>query len=233
MEEGLVFLALLGLIGLAIYIYILVWIHKDASKRGMNAALWTVLAFFFPLLGLLLYLIFRTSEKTRICPVCGKQLLPSWDKCPYHLEPQAERRPPVERIAPQATERGGTERMEERPHVDRPKRVETVRLEDVSKPMQWASFVITEGKRPGLTYQLKEESTTIGREGNVGNDIVIDDETMSGRHAKVKIEEGKFILYDLASENGTKVNGVLITKQEIIDGDVIEMGRTKMVFKRV
>lgn len=47
---------------LAIYIWVAVWIYKDASKRDTSAALWVILWIFFSWVGLIVYLIVRPKE---------------------------------------------------------------------------------------------------------------------------------------------------------------------------
>ncbi|MFW5719931.1 MAG: hypothetical protein ACOCXT_02810 [Candidatus Dojkabacteria bacterium] len=49
--------ALFGLIFLGLWIWLCVWIYKDAQKRGIeNGALWAILTFMFGLIPLLIYL---------------------------------------------------------------------------------------------------------------------------------------------------------------------------------
>jgi hypothetical protein len=50
---------LLVLLTLFLWIALIVWVHRDASRRGMNAGLWVVIVFFFHLLGIAAYLIAR------------------------------------------------------------------------------------------------------------------------------------------------------------------------------
>lgn len=83
------------------------------------------------------------------------------------------------------------------------------------------------GEWDGFVYIISEEITTIGsREG----DIVIQDPTVSGKHAGIKIDELKFELADFGSTNGTYVNGKRISKQFLKDGDVIKLGNVDLKF---
>jgi len=65
---------------------------------------------------------------------------------------------------------------------------------------------------------------TIGR--SAGADIVTNDTNCSGSHAMVTSREGEFLIRDLASSNGTAVNGVRDEESRIAAGDIISMGRT-------
>lgn len=103
-----------------------------------------------------------------------------------------------------------------------------------------AFLVVKSGPRVGRVYNLNPEVTTLGRDPQ--NDIILDDETASRQHAKVRLEKVKveseeahdqFFIYDLATSNGTRVNGQEILKHPLVDGDEIEMGRTILVFKKV
>jgi predicted component of type VI protein secretion system len=66
-------------------------------------------------------------------------------------------------------------------------------------------------------------SLTIGRHGD--NDIVIENLTVSGHHARVDHRDGVFVLTDLNSKNGTRRNGAAITQCPIQDRDMITIGK--------
>ncbi|MCX8095740.1 MAG: FHA domain-containing protein [Caldisericia bacterium] len=92
-----------------------------------------------------------------------------------------------------------------------------------------AILVVKSGKKGGATFPLKKKVINLGRES--GNEVVIDDNKASRQHAKIKLENDKFIIYDLASTNGTFVNNQKITSTELNDGDEIKIGDTILVFK--
>lgn len=111
---------------------------------------------------------------------------------------------------------------------------ETVVLGGPPPILAW--LVITRGPRAGRLFRLNPSGTTVGRDSS--NDVILDDPAVSRHHAKIRVEKGEgdeeqFFLYDLASENGTFVNGEQIVKQAINDGDEIVMGQTNLVFKKV
>jgi hypothetical protein len=76
-------------------------------------------------------------------------------------------------------------------------------------------------------YELKKSITSIGREED--NDIVIQDLTISGHHAEIVIENGEFLIQDNLSTNGTFVNEMKISKVMVKNGDIIKLGKAKMV----
>ena len=96
-------------------------------------------------------------------------------------------------------------------------------------PVAW--LVIRSGKQAGRDYRLGTE-TTIGRDAT-SCDFILDDDSISAEHSRVKEEQGQFVLYDLGSTNGTYLNGSRIQRSALIDGDVILVGDTKLVFKEV
>ena len=78
-------------------------------------------------------------------------------------------------------------------------------------------------------YQLtKGASLTIGR--RQANDLVIEDQSVSGHHAKIDSLEDRFVLTDLQSKNGTFVNEQLISSHWLKHEDVISIGGYSLVF---
>ncbi|OPY88642.1 MAG: Glycogen accumulation regulator GarA [Smithella sp. PtaU1.Bin162] len=69
---------------------------------------------------------------------------------------------------------------------------------------------------------LEKEVTTIGRKPD--NDIVIDNQAVSGHHAVIKMEGNVLMLEDSGSLNGTFLNSQKITKAELFNGDIILIG---------
>lgn len=69
---------------------------------------------------------------------------------------------------------------------------------------------------------LEKEVTTIGRKPD--NDIVIDNQAVSGHHAAIKIEGDVLTVEDLGSLNGTFLNSQKISKAELFNGDTILIG---------
>ncbi|VAX12596.1 hypothetical protein MNBD_GAMMA24-1037 [hydrothermal vent metagenome] len=77
-------------------------------------------------------------------------------------------------------------------------------------------------------YPIEKDSLSIGRKH--GNDIQLNDLTVSGRHALI-ISMGEHIYVDdLGSTNGTLMNGARVTKTLIKHGDVIQVGNYQFTF---
>lgn len=69
------------------------------------------------------------------------------------------------------------------------------------------------------------------------NEIIIEDEAVSGYHAlitmeksELKDEENTYRIEDLQSTNNTFVNNKEISRHELKDGDIIRIGRIRLKF---
>jgi pSer/pThr/pTyr-binding forkhead associated (FHA) protein len=77
--------------------------------------------------------------------------------------------------------------------------------------------------------ELAGDSFTIGRKA--GNDLPIDDHTVSSRHAKIVRVQSVHFVEDLKSTNGTAVNGKQIERVQLHDADVITIGQHRIIFQ--
>ena len=92
-----------------------------------------------------------------------------------------------------------------------------------------AKLITTSSTGEKTEFELVIETTTIGRKP--GNDIQIDNLSVSGRHAQViTILEDSF-LEDLGSTNGTYVNGKLVKKHALENGDKITLGKYQIAYQ--
>jgi pSer/pThr/pTyr-binding forkhead associated (FHA) protein len=87
------------------------------------------------------------------------------------------------------------------------------------------SLVLPSGDR----VPLGEETITIGRLPE--STIVLADPNASRNHAEVRPRGTGFVVVDLGSTNGTRVNGVRVAEQELVDGDEVTFGNTRMRFE--
>jgi len=76
--------------------------------------------------------------------------------------------------------------------------------------------------------ELARERTTIGRKPD--NDIQVDNLAVSGKHALIITILDDSFLEDLGSTNGTYVNGKLIKKHALKDGDVVGIGKHELKY---
>ena len=97
-----------------------------------------------------------------------------------------------------------------------------------------AFLVVVDGPlkdfNPGQRIPV-EGAASIGRESD--NQVVIQDKTVSGRHAAIVYRAGRWWAEDLGSTNGTWVNDRRIDgPQPVDDGDLIQTGRFSFRFSR-
>ena len=75
------------------------------------------------------------------------------------------------------------------------------------------------------SYRLQTHRPfTMGRDP--GNDIILRDPKVSRHHAEIVFERGFFVLHDLASANGTYVNGKRVRVAPLTHGAKLRMGNT-------
>jgi len=107
-----------------------------------------------------------------------------------------------------------------------------------------ARLVIERGKSIGKQFMLSSAESYIGRwdaDGGIFPDVDLDSDDpeakVSRRHARITFNDGKYVLEDLGSTNGTFVNrGKRLspgTRQPLKDGDEIIVGKTFLRFHLV
>ncbi|MFN2224595.1 MAG: FHA domain-containing protein [Candidatus Promineifilaceae bacterium] len=91
-------------------------------------------------------------------------------------------------------------------------------------------LIAREGQLAGERWTIEVPEFVIGR----GNDcqIVLPERQVSRYHAKITSDQGKYILHDLGSKNGTHLNGArVIGSTQLKDGDEIQIAlRVKLLF---
>ena len=94
-----------------------------------------------------------------------------------------------------------------------------------------AGAVLAELVLPGgARVPLSDEVVTVGRSSD--STIVLSDQNASRRHAEVRPADGAFVVVDLASTNGTQVNGHKIVEHPLAHGDEIRFGGTIVRFEQ-
>jgi hypothetical protein len=164
---------------------------------------------------------FVAGDDVTVCPTCQipyltESLLYLGGQCPVCGIPLVEGAP-------------GGERLESEPVSTLP--LQPTRV--VAPPKSGAWLHLIDRNRQGISYPLSENGrTTIGRSGS--NDIVLDSPFVSAEHAVVKGDRDVFIIHDLASFNGTWVNGHRVQRSILYDGDLLTFGKDlSLVFKQI
>ena len=95
--------------------------------------------------------------------------------------------------------------------------------------MMHSYLIAEEGLTQGMVFPL-DKSLTIGRRED--NDIRLTHSTVSRNHTRVYLEEGRAVVEDMESRNGTYLNGKQIDKAVLSSGDVIWVGEVALRFLR-
>ncbi len=87
-----------------------------------------------------------------------------------------------------------------------------------------ARLVILTGSLAGTAYDLGTEDVTFGRQAGRTITFGSEDVLVSARHATLYYRNGRFVIRDDGSRNGTYVNGESIRERELADKDLIQFG---------
>jgi hypothetical protein len=119
-----------------------------------------------------------------------------------------------------------------------------VRVElGVGDDLRTGTFALTSRMRPGDggtgagslvlptgdRVPLGEETITVGRLPE--STIVLADPNVSRQHAEIRPRGATFVVIDLGSTNGTRINGIRVNEHELVDGDEVTFGNTRMRFE--
>jgi hypothetical protein len=89
-------------------------------------------------------------------------------------------------------------------------------------------LIIKQGPVPGKVFEIAKPIITIGRD--VKSDFVVNDAEVSRSHTRLSVQSDGCLAEDLASTNGTFVNGQRITSAKMIrPGDVLGLGETVLM----
>ena len=90
-------------------------------------------------------------------------------------------------------------------------------------------LVVKRGPNVGTRYLLRNEVTRAGRHPE--SDIFLDDVTVSRRHAELRRrEDGRIVIRDVGSLNGTYVNRERADEAVLTGGDEVQIGKFKLVY---
>jgi hypothetical protein len=150
----------------------------------------------------------------------GHQMEDSWEICPYCQKTGYEGSLKKTRLEnepnkpPQIVRRGTALMSERQPRAP---------------VVGW--FVVLNGEQVGEDFRVRDGQNILGSDPSC--DVVINDPTVSSKHASLRHKEGKFILSDLDSTNGSFLNEATdpMAREQIKDNDLVRLGEVKLKFK--
>ncbi len=88
-----------------------------------------------------------------------------------------------------------------------------------------AVLILNDGRR---TFELTRAEVRIGRAAD--NDLILDDRSVSRHHALLKQRYRRYLLVDLDSRSGTRLNGLPVREAILRSGDRIEFGAVTALY---
>jgi len=92
-----------------------------------------------------------------------------------------------------------------------------------------ACLIVIDGALKGQKVAIDDSITRIGRRES--NDWILQDESVSGTHCEIEKDDSGYILRDLGSTNGTKVNNEEIKEQRIFRNDILLIGEVPVTIE--
>lgn len=80
----------------------------------------------------------------------------------------------------------------------------------------------------GKIFDLLHDRESCGRSKDCT--LCIPDTTMSSHHCDIVKVNGRYILKDAGSTNGSRINNIPVTEQELFHSDIIQLGGVEMLF---
>jgi len=79
-----------------------------------------------------------------------------------------------------------------------------------------------------ILLRLDRHIINIGRRGD--NHLVLEDSHISRQHCQLRVRGGQFVIFDLNSTHGTRVNGVRVGEHVLRSGDVVTLGAVNLLY---
>jgi pSer/pThr/pTyr-binding forkhead associated (FHA) protein len=91
-----------------------------------------------------------------------------------------------------------------------------------------ANILITLPDGSEFDVELGTDTARIGRDAE--NEIALPDDSISTFHSEIRFEGGQYVVHDLGSTNGIRVNGERVSEAVLADGDLIRFGNIRAKF---
>lgn len=100
-------------------------------------------------------------------------------------------------------------------------------IEEMTKQ---AWLVRLQGRNEGKEFLMFKPETVIGRD-EFADVPIFGDPDVEPRHFVIRANERRHVLFDMNTVAGTSVNGQKVQQQQLKDGDIIQVGMTKLLFR--
>jgi hypothetical protein len=80
----------------------------------------------------------------------------------------------------------------------------------------------------GKSFDLTGSEITMGRVAD--NKIQVEHASVSGHHAVLKLDSLDYVIKDLDSTNGTRINGERVTQQKLRRNDILRLGNIELLY---
>ena len=114
------------------------------------------------------------------------------------------------------------------PLLEAPGPSDDVQVDLSTLPADGGVLIVRSGPQAGDTFVLADPLTRLGRHPD--SEIMLDDITVSRRHADVERTPSGYIARDAGSLNGTYVNQERIDEAPLRQGDELQVGKFRLVF---
>ena len=106
-----------------------------------------------------------------------------------------------------------------------------VGVDDEPEELPPPKLVVQAGNDRGTGFVVEGDAVLVGR--GLDCDVVLNDASVSRKHFRLDRQpDGTYVVHDLGSGNGTKINGVRLAQFDLVDGTTLEAGTTTMVWRQ-
>lgn len=206
-------------------------VPAPAPPAGWRKGWWVAVTLALVAAGALAWIALGRRSRPR-CPTCRRPLPDRLSECAFCAREPATAPPSRARTATDAKPADRTVVVDTSPTIVA--RVGPSTEEYLEKTVvlrERPVLSVTRGPGMGLVYEVKTSApTSLGR-AKVNDIVLNEDVAVSSEHCRIRPEEGRFVLHDLKSTNGTFVNDRRVTRQPLAEGDTIQVGETYLQFR--
>lgn len=94
-----------------------------------------------------------------------------------------------------------------------------------------ARLILSQPGAQDQTLELSNATVSLGRAAI--NDVILQDARVSRSHARIECEAGRYVIVDLDSANGTRVNGLPVQRATLAPGDLVTIGSNTLRYQEM